>query len=113
MVSVLYELLSGTLSNTLKSKLDKLLSHNQSGSIPNRYIGYTTRLIYDIMHYTEQKQLNGLLMCIDFKKAFKSLSWKFGIKLLIYLKLRIIYRRLYRSALLIEVLTSGLFNLEF
>ena len=77
MLSVLYKLLSGTLANRLKTKLDKIISHNQSGFIPNRYIGDTTRLIYDVMHYTEEKKLTGLLMCIDFEKAFDSLSWNF------------------------------------
>ena len=29
------------------------------------------------MNYTEKKQKNGLLMLIDFEKAFDSISWKF------------------------------------
>ena len=42
----------------------------------NRFIGEGTRLIYD-MHYTQYNEIPGLLMLIDFQKAFDSVSWKF------------------------------------
>ena len=43
----------------------------------NRFIGENTRLIYDIIHYANSNQIPGLLMLIDFQKAFDSISWKF------------------------------------
>ena len=44
-------------------------------------IGESTRLIYDIMHYTEKVQIPGLIVLIDFQKAFDLISWiyLFGI----------------------------------
>ena len=39
------------------------------------FIGEGTRLIYDLMNYTEQNSLDGLLMLINFEKAFDSISW--------------------------------------
>ena len=42
-----------------------------------RFIGENSRLVYDLMNYTEQKRIPGLLMLIDFEKAFDSISWKF------------------------------------
>ena len=33
--------------------------------------------MYDIMHYLEKNQLPGLLMLVDFQKAFDSVSWLF------------------------------------
>lgn len=57
--------------------LDILVSKEQTGFIPGRFIGENTRLIYDIMQYTEEHDINGLLLLIDFEKAFDSLSWKF------------------------------------
>ena len=77
MLSIPYKLLSGSLANRLKHVLDKIISPSQTGFITGRYIGDTTRLIYDIMHQTEQSNIDGLLMSIDFEKAFDSLSWKF------------------------------------
>ena len=41
------------------------------------YIGENTRLIYDLLDYTEEKNIPGLLLFIDFEKAFDSVSWKF------------------------------------
>ena len=34
------------------------------------------------MNYTEKKEINGLLMLINFEKAFDSISWKFIYKVL-------------------------------
>ena len=43
------------------------------------------RLVYDIMEYLENKQKPGLLMLIDFEKAFDSISWKFMYNVLEFL----------------------------
>ena len=40
-------------------------------------MGEGTWLIYDLMNYTEQRAIDGLLMLIDFEKVFDSISWKF------------------------------------
>ena len=45
-------------------------------------MGDSTRLVYDIMQYTENKNIPGLMMLIDFEKAFDSVSWKFLYKAL-------------------------------
>ena len=42
-----------------------------------RFIGESTRLTYDIMHYVDKNNLQGMLMLIDFQKAFDSVSWSF------------------------------------
>ena len=57
--------------------LDKIISKDQTGFIKGRYIGENTRLIYDIMQYTETHNIPGLLVLVDFEKAFDSLSWSF------------------------------------
>lgn len=36
------------------------------------------------MNYTERKQKPGLIMLIDFEKAFDSVSWKFIFEILEY-----------------------------
>ena len=71
------KLASGTIANCTKNCLHKLISDTQTGFIKGRYIGESTRLVYDIMEYLENKQKPGLLMLIDFEKAFDSISWKF------------------------------------
>ena len=77
LLSVPYKIASLAIANQLKTVLDTLISRSQSGFISGRFIGDSTRLIYDIMHYLESNNIQGLLMLIDFEKAFDSVSWSF------------------------------------
>ena len=82
MLTVIYKLASAAIANRIKPVLDTLISCNQNGFVPGRYIGESTRLIYDIMNFTENHSIPGLLMLIDFEKAYDSISWKFMYKVL-------------------------------
>ena len=77
LLNVSYKILTSTLSNRLKLVLNKLIHENQKGFLSGRYIGENTRLVYDILNYTEQMNKPGLLLLIDFEKAFDSISWDF------------------------------------
>ena len=74
LVSVIYKIGSSAIANRIKKYLDKIISPSQSGFVSGRYIGHSTRLIYDIMYYTEKQNIPGLLMLVDFEKAFDSVS---------------------------------------
>ena len=67
--STLYKLASATIAERLKKVLDKLISNSQRGFIKGRFISKSTRLVYDLMHYTESNKINGLLMLIDSEKS--------------------------------------------
>ena len=77
LANVLYKLGSSVIASRLKSVLPHLISPSQTGFLQGRFIGESTRLVYDIMSYTENNNIDGLLMLIDFEKAFDSISWKF------------------------------------
>ena len=47
-----------------------------------RFIEGNTRLIYNIINKHFSQNLKGLIISIDFKKAFGSLSWEFILKTL-------------------------------
>ena len=79
LLSVIYKMASASIANRFKTILDFLIDRSQTGFIIGRYIGHSTRLVYDIMYFTEKTQKEGLLMLIDFEKAFDSISWKFHI----------------------------------
>jgi hypothetical protein len=38
-------------------------------------MGENTRLLYDLMHYLEENDLDGLLLLVDFEKAFNSIEF--------------------------------------
>ena len=42
-----------------------------------RFTGDNTRLIYDVLFKANQQKKKGLLVLIDFEKAFDSISWQF------------------------------------
>jgi hypothetical protein len=76
LLNTVYKLASDSIANRLKTHINKLISTDQTGFISNRYIGENTRLIYDIMHFTEE-DIPGLLLLLDFEKAFDTISWNF------------------------------------
>ena len=77
LLSVVYKIISSAIANIIKTVLDNLISETQTGFVAGRFIGENSHLIYDILHYTEKENIPGLLMLIDFEKAFDSVSWEF------------------------------------
>ena len=55
--------------------LPKLVHPDQTGFVKGRYIGENIRLIFDIMEQTRVNNIPGILILVDFKKAFDSLEW--------------------------------------
>ena len=82
LLNTVYKIASGSIADRIKKVLSKLISTNQTGFIEGRFIGENTRLMYDIMQFTEEQNIPGLLLLIDFEKAFDSLSWSFINKVL-------------------------------
>ena len=79
LLETLYKLISSTLANRLKPTMDKIVGISQMAYIPGRYIAECTRNMYDLFAYAKDKNLPGVLMLIDFEKAFDSVSFKFII----------------------------------
>lgn len=73
----LYKLISEMLANRLKPSLDKILGICQEAYIPVKCITKFTRNMYDYFAYAKNDNLPGLLLLIDFEKAFNLVSFKF------------------------------------
>ncbi len=84
LLNVSYKIGSATIANRIKKVLPTIISEDQKGFMSNRFMGECTRLIYDIMDYTECMEIPGLLLLIDFEKAFDSVDWEFIKKALDY-----------------------------
>ena len=82
LLNVLYKLISGCISFRINSTLNYIISDTQTGFLKGRYIGENTRFTYDLMDYTDNENIPGLLVLIDFEKAFDSMSWSFIYKVL-------------------------------
>ena len=57
-----------------------IIHHNQTGYIQDRFIGKTIRSISDVMDCTVNENIPGLMIFIDFQKAFDSIEWDFLFK---------------------------------
>ena len=82
LLSVAYKIGSAAIANRLNKVLTHLIPEQQTGFIRGRYMSDCTRLIYDTMHFTEYNKIPGLIMLVDFEKAFDSVSWDFLIEAL-------------------------------
>lgn len=69
-----YKILAGVLANRIKAVLPKIISTDQTGYMKGRFIGTNTRLIQDIISYSEKEGLEGALLMLDFRKAFDSIE---------------------------------------
>ena len=82
LLNVIYKIASGCIANRLKQVLPRLIHENQKGFLKGRFIGENIRLLYDILLYTELNDIPGMLLMIDFEKAFDCISHKFLINVL-------------------------------
>ena len=85
LLDTVYKIASETIANRMKTILDLFMNKDQTGFIKGRSIVENLRVKYDVMKFTEEQKLPGLIMLIDFEKAFDSLSWNFFYKCLKYL----------------------------
>jgi hypothetical protein len=77
LTNVDYKLLAFVLSARLQTVIGSLVSSDQTAYIKNRYLGTNIRLIEDIMEFFDTFERGGLLLGVDFEKAFDSLEWDF------------------------------------
>ncbi len=77
LLNIDYKIASKVLASRLKEVLPKIIHENQAGYVKGRSILDNIRTISDIMHYTKVNNIPGILLAIDFQKAFDSVSWRF------------------------------------
>ena len=75
---------SAVIANRIKTVLNKLIHEDQKGFLSGRYIGENIRIIYIVLFETQRQNIPGLILSIDFEKAFDTVSWKFIDKTLKY-----------------------------
>ena len=77
LLNVDVKIASAVLANRIKPFLNTIISETQQGFIKGRYIGECTRLIFDLIEKVEEEDIPGLLLLLDFEKAFDTLEWSF------------------------------------
>ena len=65
------------MAERIKPALDKLIHPDQKGFLSGRYIGEAVRTCYDTLDYAKANNRAGLLLLVDFQKAFDSVSFRY------------------------------------
>ena len=77
LLNVDFKIIARVLAHRFQRVVSKIVSTDQNGYIKNRFIGFNIRQIQDIIDYAEDINLGGILLSLDFQKAFDSIEWNF------------------------------------
>ena len=75
LLTVDYKILSSVLAMRRKSNLSDIMHEDQTGFIKKRQMSENIRKVIEIVDYLELEDLPGLIMTIDFEKAFDKIEW--------------------------------------
>ena len=77
LLNVDYKILAKIIATRIEPSLPSLIHTDQTGFIKGRYIGQNICLLDDLMNFTDVNKIPGILLFIDFEKAFDTLEWSF------------------------------------
>ena len=77
MLNTDYKILTKLLANRIMTVLDSIISPQQLGFVPGRRITEASHLVKLVQAYLDETDEDGLLIALDFEKAFDSVSWEY------------------------------------
>ena len=84
LLNSLYKMVSGCIAERIKPHLNKLVHGDQKGFVAGRYIGESVRTTYDIIQWAKDNDKTGIILLIDFEKAYDSVSFSYIKKCLTF-----------------------------
>ena len=88
------KLVTKLLANRLASRLQQLVSPNQSAFIKGRFIQDNFMLVQQTARFLHQQKQPRILLKLDISKAFDSVSWPFLLEVMQHLGFGPIWRDL-------------------
>ena len=82
LLNCIYKIISGAIAKRINNKLSKIINGDQCGFVQGRFIGDCIRTTNDILEWAKKNNKVGLLLLIDFTKAFDSISFNYIAKTL-------------------------------
>ena len=77
LINVDVKIASKAIAARMKNVLSNIVKYDQTAYVKGRYTGESIRLISDIIEYTENNDVPGVLFSADFEKAFDSVEHSF------------------------------------
>lgn len=72
-----YKLASKAIANRVKHVLESIIHHNQTGFLPNRFIGENITTTLELIEQLEKEDSPGVIFSVDFEKAFDNIDWDY------------------------------------
>ena len=88
-----YKIAAKVLAKRLEKVLPIIINPNKTGYIKGRFIGENIRLISDLIDYTKGKNIPGIAIFLDFRKAFDTVEWDYIAKVLDVFKFKDDFKR--------------------
>ena len=82
LTNVDYRILAFTLAERMQIVMSDIISNDQSAYMKGRYMGTNIRLVSDIIEHYDMTNKSGILLMLDFQKAFDTIEWEFMFKTL-------------------------------
>ena len=77
LLNTVYKLISSILAKKIKKVLPRIIGKEQKGFGDGRNISDAIRGVYDTIDYANNNKRRGIMMAIDFRKAFDSIAFSF------------------------------------
>ena len=74
LINVDAKIASKVIATRVIKVLPEIIHCNQTGYVKGRFIGEAARAIMDVMDHTKKQNTPGILLFIDFEKAFDSMG---------------------------------------
>lgn len=74
LLTIDYKILASVYANRLRIGLHYIISESQSGFMKDRHISKNIWLVLDLLDYSSLIQLDGLILFLDFYKAFDCIN---------------------------------------
>jgi hypothetical protein len=77
LLNVIYKIITKVLTLRLNLVINKVINEAQTAFIPGRFILDGVLVVHEILHELRMKKKMGIVLKLDFKKAYDKVNWKF------------------------------------
>jgi retron-type reverse transcriptase len=82
LINVIFKIISKVFASKLDPIANRIISPNQTAFIKGRFILDGILALHEIVHELKTKKLGGILLKLDFEKAYDRVNWDFLLEVL-------------------------------